>query len=112
MAVSVADAFIRQAKDQLLDPPTLRKHFEDDPDAALPLARFGLEVYETYQRSLAYRGAVDFDDLVRLALMALETDESYRKRLQKRWPYILEDEAQDSSLLQERILRLLSGCKN
>jgi DNA helicase-2/ATP-dependent DNA helicase PcrA len=109
LAVSVADVFIRQAKDQLLDPATLRQKLEH---IDLPLARFGVEVYDAYQRSLAYRGAVDFDDLVRLALMALETDAAYLRRLQKRWPYILEDEAQDSSLLQERMLRLLSGNKN
>ncbi len=30
-------------------------------------------------------------------------------RLRKRWPYVLEDEAQDSSQLQEKILRLLVG---
>ncbi|MEP7290003.1 MAG: ATP-dependent helicase [Chloroflexota bacterium] len=111
LAVGIADAFIRQAKDQLLDPTELRQRLEDSGED-LPLARFGVEVYETYQRGLAYRGAVDFDDLVRLALMALQTDEAYRKRLQKRWPYILEDEAQDSSELQERMLRLLSGGKN
>src|SRR5258708_3939883 len=112
LAVSVAEAFIRQAKDQLLDPAALRSRLAIYAESDLPLARFGLEVYEAYQRSLAYRGAVDFDDLVRLALLALDTDEAYRRRLQKRWPYILEDEAQDSSLLQERMLRLLSGGKN
>ncbi len=32
-------------------------------------------------------------------------------RLRERWPYILEDEAQDSSLLQEQILRRLAGDK-
>jgi DNA helicase-2/ATP-dependent DNA helicase PcrA len=36
-------------------------------------------------------------------------DEEYLQRLRARWPYILEDEAQDSSELQERILRLLAG---
>ncbi len=113
LAVSVADAFIREAKDRLLDVATLRKRLSRQGNLLdVPLARFAIDVYEAYQRSLAYRGAVDFDDLVRLALQALDTDESYRRRLQKRWPYILEDEAQDSSLLQERMLRLLSGGKN
>jgi DNA helicase-2/ATP-dependent DNA helicase PcrA len=111
MATAIADGFIRQAKDQLLTPADLRAKLEDNRDV-IPLARFGVEVYEAYQRSLTYRGAVDFDDLVRLALSALETDEAYLKRLQKRWPYILEDEAQDSSQLQERMLRLLSGNRN
>ncbi len=111
LAVALADAFIRQAKDRRLDPATLRAKLTA-AGADLPLARFGLDAYEAYQRSLAYRGAVDFDDLVRLALLALETDPAYRRRLQERWPYILEDEAQDSSLLQEQMLRLLSNDKN
>ncbi|HLY25170.1 MAG TPA: ATP-dependent helicase, partial [Aggregatilineales bacterium] len=57
-------------------------------------------------------GAVDFDDLVRLAQRSLILDGAYLKRLQRRWPYILEDEAQDSSQSQERMLGLLSGRKN
>jgi superfamily I DNA/RNA helicase len=36
-------------------------------------------------------------------------DEEYLERLRYRFPYILEDEAQDSSLLQEQILRLLAN---
>jgi len=52
---------------------------------------------------------VDYDDLIRLALEALRLDGEFLKRLQDRWPYILEDEAQDSSRLQEQILRLLTG---
>ena len=69
----------------------------------------GAEIYADYQRSLAYRGVVDFDDLIRLALEALRRDADYLARLRQRWPYILEDEAQDSSELQEKILRLLAG---
>jgi DNA helicase-2/ATP-dependent DNA helicase PcrA len=77
--------------------------------AALALARLGIEVYADYERSLAYRGVVDFDDLIRLALEALKRDVDYLARLRRRWPYVLEDEAQDSSQLQEEILRLLAG---
>jgi DNA helicase-2/ATP-dependent DNA helicase PcrA len=39
----------------------------------------------------------------------LENDPDLVTLLQHRWPYILEDEAQDSSILQEKILRLLVG---
>ena len=35
--------------------------------------------------------------------------EYLRARLRARWPYILEDEAQDSSKLQEKTLNLLAG---
>jgi DNA helicase-2/ATP-dependent DNA helicase PcrA len=55
---------------------------------------------------------VDFDDLIRLAIQALEADPAYLERLRYQWPYILEDEAQDSSLLQEELLRRLSDRQN
>src|SRR5690606_30631539 len=74
-----------------------------------PLLDFGIHVYAEYQRSLFVRGAVDFDDLIILALRALEADPTYLERLQDRWPYVLEDEAQDSSALQEAMMRLLAS---
>ncbi len=103
--------FISRAKDRRLEPDRVRDLLDDTGDE-FELARFAAHVYAEYQRSLAYRGAVDFDDLVRLALEALERDPEYLKRLQKRWPYILEDEAQDSSRLQEEMLARLSANRN
>jgi len=134
----VARAVIRQAKDLQLTPAELRQRLDQRPlssrreakrllqpsdlsSASLsvaehvscpsiePLMDMGWAIYADYQRALAYRGAVDFDDLVRLALEALQLDQEYRERLRYRWPFILEDEAQDSSRLQEEILRTLSG---
>lgn len=105
---SLALAFIRSSKDRLLTPETLRARLDASP-APLPLAELGYSIYADYQRALAYRGAVDFDDLIRLALTLLESDEEFLERLRFRYPYILEDEAQDSSLSQQRILGLLSG---
>jgi DNA helicase-2/ATP-dependent DNA helicase PcrA len=104
----VAHSFIRYAKDHQFTPEHLRELIKQLP-ASLPLAAMGVEMYENYQNALIYRGAVDFDDLIRLALTALEWDASLLERLRHRWPYILEDEAQDSSLLQEKILNLLAG---
>lgn len=103
--------FIKQAKDLRLPPSQLLAAL-DGAGPRFDLARFAAEVYADYQRSLSYRGAVDFDDLVRLALDALDQDPGYCARLQERWPYILEDEAQDSSQLQEVMLRELSGGRN
>jgi len=108
LARSIALAFIRTAKDRQIEPEELRRRLDEMP-LPLPLAEMGWEMYRDYQRALRYRGAVDFDDLIRLALRALQNDPDYLARLRERWPYILEDEAQDSSRLQERILRLLSG---
>ncbi len=104
----VALSFIRFAKDQRLTPERLRERINQLP-IPMPLAEMGLEMYENYQNALIYRGAVDFDDLIRLALYALEWDVALLERLHHRWPFILEDEAQDSSLLQEAILKLLTG---
>lgn len=104
----VALAFIRSAKDSQVTPEQLRARLEALP-VPLPLAEMGCEIYEAYQRALLYRGAVDFDDLIRLALRAIDLDEEYLARLSNRWPYILEDEAQDSSQLQEKILEKLSA---
>lgn len=104
----IALSFMRYAKDQRLTPERLRQRLDALP-MRLPLAEMGFEIYQDYQRALAYRGAVDFDDLIRLALQALETDAAYLERLRYQWPFILEDEAQDSSRLQEEILQLLVG---
>ncbi len=104
----VALSFIRYAKDHRYTPERLKQILSNLP-SSLPLAEMGLEMYNNYQNALIYRGAVDFDDLIRLALSALELDAALLDRLRHRWPFILEDEAQDSSLLQEEILRLLTG---
>lgn len=103
-----AVSFTSLAKDLQLPAETLRERLAG-LEGALPLAEMGAAIYADYQRALAYRGAVDFDDLIRLALQALESDEALLLRLRERWPTILEDEAQDSSRLQERILRTLAG---
>ena len=103
-----ANAFTRLAKDLQLTPEALRERLAGQEDA-LPLSGMGAAIYADYQRALAYRGAVDFDDLIRLALAALESDAALAQRLRERWPFILEDEAQDSSRLQEHILCALAG---
>jgi len=104
---SLAMAFIRSAKDNRQTPESLRERIRQAP-APLPLAEMGCEIYANYQRALIYRGAVDFDDLIRLALEALTVSPELLERLRARFPFILEDEAQDSSALQEQILGLLS----
>jgi DNA helicase-2/ATP-dependent DNA helicase PcrA len=105
---NLALAFIRSAKDHRLAPADLRARVDEAP-APLLLAELGCSIYTDYQHGLAYRGAVDFDDLIRLALDLLENDPEYLERLRYRFPFILEDEAQDSSQLQQDILALLSG---
>ena len=105
---NLSTSFIRSAKDRQLTPDKLRLALDRQP-APLSLAHMGLDIYSDYQRALAYRGAVDFDDLIRLAYEMLDTSDELRESLHYRWKYILEDEAQNSSKLQEDILRLLAG---
>ncbi len=104
----IANAFISLAKDYELTPQHLKKQLMDLP-IPLPFAVMGTEMYSEYQQALTYRGAIDFDDLIRLALRSLISDPSLLELLRKRWPFILEDEAQDSSRLQQKILSLLAG---
>lgn len=106
--VDVASAFIRKSKDYQLDPEVLRQRMSD-LDYHHPVLEMCIQVYAEYQRSLSFRGGVDFDDLIRWAAELVTRDIELRERLHNRWPYILEDEAQDSSRLQELILRTLAG---
>ena len=105
---SVAKNFIKTAKDLQLLPPEIQSKLSvlkiNDP-----LLNFGVNIYQNYQRALNYRSSVDFDDLIRLALQAIQIDPDFLKRLKYQFPFILEDEAQDSSRLQEIILQTLVG---
>lgn len=105
----LAAAFIRTAKDRQLDPADAARALDAYRGPDLPLAAACVPIYLSYQRSLDYRGGVDFQDLIRLALRALHADGDFLARLRHRWPVVLEDEAQDSSQLQEGILSLLVG---
>ena len=102
-----ASAFIRRAKDLRLRPEEALLRLGGAGEG-WALCRAGAEVYADYQRALTHRGAVDFDDLIGLAVDALRSDAGLLERMRRRWPYVLEDEAQDSSELQEQILRLLT----
>lgn len=103
-----ASAFIRQAKDALQTPQEIEQKLSACSQE-LPLARLCNVIYARYQDALQYRVGIDFQDMVRLAYQALLADAGYLERLRHRWVYILEDEAQDSDSLQERILALLAG---
>lgn len=108
---SVAQSTISLAKNSRWDPQVMMTRLNVLPYDPV-LARAVVEIYQGYEQSLHYRGAIDFDDLIRLAIDALQQDDAFRNRLQARWPYILEDEAQDSSSAQDILLRMLSGERN
>lgn len=109
LGMQLAERFIKYCKDYRLAPGEI---YASDEFSRSALLRFVGRIYDEYQRSLAYQGAVDFDDLILYALLILEENPVYQKRLQKRWPHILEDEAQDSSAAQEQLLRRLTDGRN
>jgi DNA helicase-2/ATP-dependent DNA helicase PcrA len=105
---SINTNFISQAKDWQMDPEMILERI-NEAKIVDPLLSMAADAYTQYQRGLRTRNAVDFSDLIRLAYRVIQNDRDYLAQLQYRWPYILEDEAQDSSQLQELILRTLTG---
>ena len=71
--------------------------------------RIGAQIYELYHQQLQTIGGLDFDDLVWMAVELLERHPDLVSHLRRRWPVVLEDEAQDSVPLQESLLGLLTG---
>lgn len=71
--------------------------------------RWCAEIYGQYQQWLVQAGTVDFEDMIYQAVLLLREDKELLLRLQQRWSYVFEDEAQDSNPLQEEILTLLAG---
>ncbi len=109
--VSIGRAVTSLAKNLRLRAPELRALLDRrDPQHMhlSPFLHMGAAIYERYERILNAGGRLDFDDLIWGAIRALEGDAAFRARLSARYPFILEDEAQDSTPLQERILSLLS----
>jgi len=107
LVTDIARSFIKRPKDYRLTPYRMEEAFRSHP-VGLSLAWMGIDIYRQYQTRLARTG-VDFDDLIRLAAEAIDLDPEFLARLRQRWPYILEDEAQDSSALQQEILDRLTG---
>ena len=78
-----------------------------DPEAG-PVAR----AFVRYERALAERGALDFDDLVRRALACLDADAGLLARWRSRCGHLLVDEVQDVDRSQLRLALLLAAPAN
>jgi len=65
-------------------------------------------VFARYQSDLKMLNAVDFDDLLLLAVQLLEEHDSVRKQWRERFRYIMVDEFQDTNKLQLRLISLLA----
>ncbi len=86
------------------------------PEQALELAqspreREAAQLYAKYQQRLTTFNAVDFDDLIRLPVQLLESDEDCALGWRERIGYLLVDECQDTNDAQYRLLKALAGEK-
>lgn len=79
------------------------------PVTQSPLLWMLAGIYGRYQTILSRQGALDFDDLIWQAADLLHHRAGLVETLRARWPYVLEDEAQDSIPLQEILLETLTG---
>ncbi|MCU0524434.1 MAG: ATP-dependent helicase [Elainella sp. Prado103] len=68
----------------------------------------GAGLYERYQALLQQRGFIDYDDMILAALQVLQ-DDKVRQFWQSQIFAVFEDEAQDSSPLQTRLLEILAA---
>lgn len=68
-----------------------------------------IRFYNAYQFKLSSRNLIDYDDMLILAVKILEKNPEILKHYQNLCKYILEDEAQDSSAIQQRLITLLAG---
>lgn len=125
ITATTAAAFIREAKNERYRPDAIfaaiRQGIERPPGegqseereapnvAQSPLMHMLAGIYSRYQTALARQGGLDYDDLIWLAADRLEHEPDLAASLRARWPYVLEDEAQDSVPLQETLLEQLTG---
>jgi DNA helicase-2/ATP-dependent DNA helicase PcrA len=70
------------------------------------------EGYESYQRALDRRRAVDLDDLLALAADALRSDRAFAEGAFWRYRHLSVDEFQDVNPAQFRLIRALAGERN
>jgi DNA helicase-2/ATP-dependent DNA helicase PcrA len=124
ITATTAAAFIRAAKNERFTPEAIalaiRRGF-DAPDgsgdrpgelpnvARSPLMHMLSGIYGRYQAALARQGGLDYDDLIWGAADRLDHRPDLVESLRGRWPFVLEDEAQDSVPLQELLLERLTG---
>ncbi|MCA9970862.1 MAG: ATP-dependent helicase [Anaerolineales bacterium] len=109
-----AATFIRTAKNERYQPEQIHAQLahaagRGDRVAQSPLLQMMAGIYGRYQSLLARQATLDFDDLIWQAADLLEQRPDFADQLRQRWPYVLEDEAQDSVPLQELLLETLTG---
>ncbi|MGG6295792.1 ATP-dependent helicase [Leptolyngbya sp. AN02str] len=112
----LANTVIREAKSSGLLPPVLLRYSQEMDAVAIAegqevegynLLAIAAGLYEHYQTLLTKRNFIDYDDMILAALRVLD-HESARQSWQSQVFAVFEDEAQDSSPLQTRLLELLA----
>lgn len=90
-------------KNALMDPDAA------DRAAATPNEAEAARIYRSYDATLAAYQSVDFDDLIRLPTVLMQSNDAVRERWQARVQYLLVDEYQDTNECQYRLVQLLTG---
>ena len=67
------------------------------------------DIYAMYQDKLRENNAVDFDDLLFLAVRLLQENDEVREKYQSRFQYILVDEYQDTNQAQYALTKILAA---
>ena len=104
---SLADTAIKEAKSSGLSPEDLKRISANATDEYQILA-IAAGLYAEYDRQLRSRDLIDYDDMILAALRVLEY-EPIRMLWQNQVFAVFEDEAQDSSPLQEKLISTLAG---
>ncbi len=65
-------------------------------------------IYQTYKTTLLSNNWIDYDDLLSHSLALLRMDKNIREYYQNLMQYVIEDEAQDSSEIQQELIKILS----
>mgnify|MGYP003571291671 CR=1 FL=1 len=65
--------------------------------------------YKEYQQKLDEENLIDYDDILIMSVKLLEENKDILEYYQNICEYIIEDEAQDSSAIQQKLIGLLSG---
>ncbi|MBM4029925.1 MAG: hypothetical protein FJ280_31675, partial [Planctomycetes bacterium] len=92
---------ISTLKNKLVDAETFKQQAEDF------FSRTLAKVYARYQKLLAERHGLDFDDLLMKAALLLEDNSAVCRALSERFQYLLIDEYQDTNHAQYRLAKAL-----
>lgn len=94
---------ISAAKDELVTPDEMYTRANNDY-TQMRIA----EVYRVYEERLKKNNAVDFDDIINLAVELFEKNDDVLDYYQERFKYIMVDEYQDTNTAQFKLVSLLA----